>query len=297
MPENYTHDSIRQHNLSSKLSFDMACMKTGHGTIIYTIYFLTSSLLLLPSCILIIKLGLQQWWRQRTTSSAPAAQSPVQVFNNSYAAMALLTILAQITCCCGIYTDDVVLQFGYYLWCFAWFGEFFFHVLACLERYMAVVHPVAFLRLRGKRGLRIKNIALYCVWLLSFGGTPLVGLEDAFPHIILFLVLGIFVVLTFFSLSVLCILLRPGPGQQGGKREKVDQSKQMAFYTIIVILGSESLKIFNNILWCVFSSSSHQAKCSVIMSALWLSIPSAHALPFLILQKAGAFTCCKRSAK
>lgn len=297
MSVNHTQDSIHQHNLSSKLSYDMSCMMTRTGSVVYTLFFITNSLLLLPSCILIFNLSLQQWWRRRTTSPASAVQSSRDVFNSYYALIELLTIIAQITCCCGIHTNDVVLQLGYYLWCFAWFAEISFHVLACLERYMAVVHPVTFMRLKGKRGFRIRNIIMSCVWLLCVGGTALVSLEDAFSNITLSFVLIIFIVLTFFSVSVLCTLIRPGPGQQGGKREKVDLSKQMAFYTIIAILGSESLKILSNLLWSIFISSSDQARCLVIMMGLWLTIPSAQVLPFLILQKAETITCCKHSAK
>lgn len=297
MSVNYTQDSIHQHNLSSKLSYDMSCMITRTGSIVYTLFFITNSLLLLPSCILIFNLSLQQRWRRRTTSPASAVQSSRDVFNSYYALIELFTIIAQITCCCGIHTNDVVLQLGYYLWCFAWFAEISFHVLACLERYMAVVHPVTFMRLKGKRGFRIRNIIMSCVWLLCVGGTALVSLEDAFSNITLSFVLIIFIVLTFFSVSVLCTLIRPGPGQQGGKREKVDLSKQMAVYTIIAIMGSESLKILSNVLWSIFSSSSDQARCLVMMMGLWFTIPSAQVLPFLILQKAGTITCCKHSAK
>lgn len=272
-------------------------MMTRTGSIVYTMYFVTNSLLLLPSCILIFNLSLQQWWRQRTSSPASTLQSPMDVFHSYYALIELVSILAQITCCCGIHTNDLVLESGYYLWCFAWFGEILFHVLACLERYMAVVHPVTYMRLRGKRGFRMRNIFLNCVWLLSAGGTALVPLEDAFSNICLSFVLIIFVVLAFFSLSVLCTLIRPGPGQQGGKKEKVDHSKQMAFYTIIAILATESLKILSNILWSIFSTSSNQASCLVMMTGVWLSLPSSQVLPFLFLQKAGIITCCKQGAK
>lgn len=276
----------------------MSCMTTRSGSVVYTLYFIINSILLLPSCILIFNQHLQQWWRQSATSSAAALQKPMDVFNSYYALIELLTILAHVMCCCGIYTNDVVLQVGYYIWCFAWFGEVSFHALACLERYMAVVHPVIFLRLRGKRGFRIRNIILNCIWLLCIGGTALVSMEDVFSHFSLSFILLIFVVLAIFTLSVLCTLIHPVPGQHsGGKRGKIDQSKQMAFYTILAILGSELLKIISNALWSIFSSSTYPGRCLVMMTALWFCIPSAQVLPFLILQKTGTITCCKQITK
>lgn len=298
MSVNYTQDSVHQHNGSTKHSYEMGCMTTSPGSIVYTLFFIINTILLLPSCILIFHQDLLQWWRRSTSSSATAVQKPLDVFNTYYALIELLTILAHVICCCGIYTNDVVLQVGYYMWCFVWFGEVSFHVLTCLDRYLAVVHPVVFRRLRGKRGVRIRNILLSCVWLFCIGGTALVPIEDVFPHICLSFVLFIFAVLTIFSLSVLCTLIHPVPGQHSGaKRAKVDQSKQMAFYTILAILGSEFLKIISNALWSIFSPTTHPGKCLVIMTGLWFCIPSGQVLPFLILQKAGTITCSKQSTK
>ncbi|KAJ4945170.1 hypothetical protein JOQ06_013706, partial [Pogonophryne albipinna] len=76
------------------------------------------------------------------------------------------------------------------------YGESLFHVLTCLERYLAVVRPIIYLRLRNVQGVRIRNISI--------------------------------------GLSVLCVLIRPGPGNG----ERVDQSKQSAFYTVTAITAA-----------------------------------------------------------
>lgn len=51
---------------------------------------------------------------------------------------------------------------------------------------------------------------------------------------LVFLALSI-VVVTFSSLSVLCVLIRPGPGEGGGQRRPADPSKKRAFLTIMII--------------------------------------------------------------
>lgn len=295
MSVNYTENSTDQHNGSTRLAYEMSCMTTRPGSIVYSLYFILNSFLLLPSCILIFNQDLQQWRQRRSTSSAPAAQKPMDLFDSSYALIELLTIIAQVMCCCGIHTSDVVLEVGYYLWTFVWFGEISFHVLACLERYIAVVHPVAFLRLRGKRGFRIRNIILSCIGLFCIGGTALISVDDVFTQFTLACILFTFVVLSIFSLSVLCTLIRLASEQHGGgKRGTVDQSKKVAFYMIAVILGTEFLKLMSNILWAFFNSSTNPSRCVVIMTGLWFCIPSAQVIPFLILQKAGIIICGKQ---
>ncbi|KAI9531409.1 hypothetical protein NQZ68_041620 [Dissostichus eleginoides] len=79
-------------------------------------------------------------------------------------------------------------------------GQALFHLLTCVERYLAVVHPVTYLGLRQGGGVRIRNI----------------------------------------SIGFLYVLKRSGPGEGGGNKEHTDQSKQRAFYAIMGILGSWS---------------------------------------------------------
>ncbi|KAI9531410.1 hypothetical protein NQZ68_041621 [Dissostichus eleginoides] len=90
-----------------------------------------------------------------------------------------------------------------------------FHLLTCVERYLAVVHPITYLGLRQGGGVRIRNISI--------------------------------------GISVLYVLKRPGPGEVGGNRKRVDQSKQRAFYTILSITGVILLRFGGNLI-----SSLHQ---------------------------------------
>lgn len=57
-------------------------------------------------------------------------------------------------------------------------GEILFHILTCVERCLAVVHPVPYLRLKNKRGVRIQAVSTGCVWLLRFVGIGWIT-EDA----------------------------------------------------------------------------------------------------------------------
>ena len=109
---------------------------------------------------------------------------------------------------------------GFFLWNLTWYVKTFFHMLTCVERYLAVVHPVIYLSLRRERGIRIRNISFGCVWLLSFGAS-LISFDNVLVNMDVSLFIFSLFVISFCSLSVLCVLIRPGPVEQGGDREIV----------------------------------------------------------------------------
>uniref|UniRef100_A0AAV2KPT4 Uncharacterized protein n=1 Tax=Knipowitschia caucasica TaxID=637954 RepID=A0AAV2KPT4_KNICA len=47
---------------------------------------------------------------------------------------------------------------------FASIGVMWLHILTCVERYMAVVHPITYLRLKKRGGVTIRNISLGWAW-------------------------------------------------------------------------------------------------------------------------------------
>ncbi|KAJ4926971.1 hypothetical protein JOQ06_014712 [Pogonophryne albipinna] len=122
------------------------------------------------------------------------------------------------------------------------YGESLFHVLTCLERYLAVVRPIIYLRLRNVQGVRIRNISI--------------------------------------GLSVLCVLIRPGPGNG----ERVDQSKQSAFYTVTAItaalwlLGPRITKAL-----CGVPLFTVRTCCAMMSSLVSYNVPCSLASPLLFL--------------
>jgi len=179
-------------------------------------------------------------------------------------------------------------------------GQTLFHVLTCVERYVAVVHPVAYMRLREARGVRIRNGSTVCVWLLCFGWTGATGWDFYdFPVIPLFSILVFCIFVIFFCcMSVLCVLIRPGPGDVGGKKERVDQSKKRAFQMIVAITVSLLFRSVGLLFWLGvidMPSLDLQGLCVLIDSGLWLMVPSSLILPLLFLHRAGKLSCCRKS--
>lgn len=246
---------------SIHLPFGLNCIITRPGSIVYTVYFLINILLMLPICTMILYLGLQQWWQQSSTSTG-LTMSHADTFTYHMVIMELFGVFGNILACCGIYAEPVNVLVGLYFWTFPWYGEMFFHILTCLERYLAVVHPITYLSLKRERGIRIRNIIIGCVWLLCIVGTGLLNINFSFLLLIFSLI-----VVSFCSISVLCTLIRPGPGERGGDRARVDQSKQRAFYTIMAILGMVLLRLLSSlgcftysflVRLCVKNVASHQ---------------------------------------
>ncbi|XP_078020891.1 uncharacterized protein LOC144459932 [Epinephelus lanceolatus] len=271
------------------------CLFTRPTSFFFITYYITNILLLLPLCILVLYLGLQRWQQQHSTSTA-AAMTHSDSFTYHMVTMELVGVLGSIFGFCGVFVDRVHISWlGHFLWIFTWYGEMFFHILTCVERYLAVVHPVTYLSLRGERGIRIRNISIGCVWLLCVGTTICMTLKYSLVVAFCFLILSLIIV-SFCSLSVLCVLIRPGPGEQGGDRERVDQSKRRAFYTILAILGVLLLRSSANLAWTVVHMLRESRDCSATAAEIWFNLPSSLVLPLLFLHRAGTLACCKNNS-
>ncbi|XP_008434058.2 uncharacterized protein LOC103480698 [Poecilia reticulata] len=222
-------------SLSSSLQFQMRCLRTEPSSILHTAFSLTRMSLHLPLSVVILHLGLRRWQQRRSSSSA-APMSHSDFFTHLAAVIELIDVLGCVLLFIGIHGDDSNAYFsGVVLSFFVWYGEMNVNVLTCVERYLAVAHPITYLKLRSDTGTRIRNMICCCFWFSSFIGIGLVviGREAFYAFFLLTLSL---VVVSFCSLSVLCILIRPGPGEQGQNKPRVDPSKQRAFLTIVAIL-------------------------------------------------------------
>lgn len=148
---------------SSSLLFYIHCLKSNPSSFIFTAFNTVRIFVLLPLCIYILKHGLQQW-----------KHTYHLVF------MEIIDIIACILSFTGIYSDySEILTTGMFLTSFVRNGEIFFHILTCVERYLAVVHPITYLKLKNKRGIKIRTILTGCVWLLCFVGMGLVMVDNS----------------------------------------------------------------------------------------------------------------------
>ncbi|TNN36269.1 hypothetical protein EYF80_053558 [Liparis tanakae] len=285
---------------SSSLNFYkflQKCSDTTAGTFSIITFTVTLLLLILPPCVFVIYLGFQRWRQQRSGTT----MSHSDLFTLHNVAMELVNIGGSIINCCGVLTRlPVVMMLGVCLVSINLCGQLLFHTLTCVERYLAVVHPVTYLGLKKGKGIRLRNISIGCVWLLAFSNIGLRFVDEShFLNIFfLFILSSNFMVISLCSLSVLYVLIRPGPGAGGEGRPRVDQSKMRAFYTIMAILGALVLRVGGSAAHYTVYGSPHvggSEQCAVFLSISWLNVPSSLVLPLLFIHRAGKLLCCKNS--
>nr|XP_055035549.1 somatostatin receptor type 1-like [Misgurnus anguillicaudatus] len=117
-------------------------------------------------------------------------------------------------------------------------GRPLFQCLICVERYLAVVHPVTFLKYKP---LRYRLMCSAVAWIICLGSCLCcILLVVLFPIEIytLFFSLQFLVLLSiqmFCCVAVLRALKQSGPGERGRERDEENHMKRKAFHIILII--------------------------------------------------------------
>lgn len=292
-PELTTSNSSIQPTMSE-------CFHSKVSILVFIASYITF-FLLLPLFFLVLCLGCHKLRQHQFTSKATASHSDAFLYHS--VAMELTSFLGFTLSFCGGYFYLEKMRFlGLCVWYVTWLGQALFHFLTCVDRYLAVVKPITYQGLKQTAGVRIRNVVIGCVWLLSFGWLAVLYLIIFDLQLILhFCIMGFFTIgFSFCSISVLCALKRPGPGEVGGNRERVDQSKLRAFYTIVTIMGTLLFRIGGNLLSTLIYNSgvlNPSENCVMYMCDVWFSVPSSLVLPLLFLHRARKLQCCKQEAQ
>lgn len=292
-PSFYSSLELSTVNISYPLNVD--CLLIRPSSIVHTIFFVINVVILIPTCTCIFYLGIQQWRQQRSSSSA-SVKSHTDVLTYNMIFVELFGALGFIFCCYEIFCNISIVIVGYIMWIFSWLGETLFHLLICLECYVAVVHPVTYRILRTERGIKIRNISIGVVWLFCFVGTILLTDTGAFLKLSFCLIAVTSITVSFCTLSVICILIRPRPGEQSGNRGRMDQFKKKAFCTLLTIQGVMFLRFVWDIIWTGLNEAVVVNECFLLMIGVWFNMPSMLAIPLLCLQKLGIFACCQHTS-
>ncbi|CAI5660947.1 unnamed protein product [Oreochromis niloticus] len=234
---------------------------------------------------LVLYVGYQQWRKQRSFKTA----SHSDIFTYHVIVMEFIGILGCICSISSSYVNQTIASIASFI---TFYGETLFHVLTCVERYLAVVHPVIYMGLRKSQGIRIRNISIGCIWLLCFVLTSLsFTLTNNSQSFLLLCILALsIIIISFCSFSVFCVLIRPGPGEGGRENVQSDQSKQRAFQTFTVVtctvwLSFAGLLVSNAVYWS--PQVSETVRSAVGVGAYMFYLPSCSVLPLLYLHRAG----------
>ncbi|KAF6715495.1 hypothetical protein FQA47_005969 [Oryzias melastigma] len=242
---------------------------------------------------------LNQWRKWRSLNSVPRMRQS-DLFSCNMAAMGLIEIFSSILYSLGGYTAVIgVAMFGFNMFSVTWSVKLQFHSLTCVERYLAVVHPITYLRQRSRAGRRLRNANLACVWLLFLVLAVTVHAANVTANLTMFFFLTnwTFMVVCFCSISVLGALKRPGPGEPGGVRDHANQAKRRAFLTILLIL----VAVLFGLVWTVVlialivvAQMPESESCLLFSLIPWFCLPSSVVLPVLFLHRTGNLPQCVR---
>lgn len=280
---------------SSFHSADDSCANNTVSSLIGISFIATKFLFFTPLSIFIFYLGFQKWQQQRSSVSAA---SHSDIFTYQQCVMEWVWLLGTSLHTLLTYVGVLPMKTpGMFLATTVFVGETSFHVLTCLDRYLAVVHPVVYRDLRNTRGVTFRNAAIVCVWLLCCLMTYVVNawiIPEIFLALFFSFVILALILVSFCSFCVLLALISPGPRDAGGDRKHVDQTKQRACFTVTAILGVLCLWLLG-----VFVSSSligsevmvGSDRCVLEISLLWFSLPGSLILPLLYLYKTVKLPC------
>ena len=261
---------------------------TGSSQVAISIYAITNILLILPLCILVLFVGHQRW-RQRCPG---ATLSHFDILTYHLVAIEILNVIVAILNCWISYDYLPSLWIALQVTFSVTFpGQLIYQCLTSIDRYLAVVHPIIYLRLRNRNAVKIIYISSGFALLLYAAVIFVLNLhEDLLAKILLFslLVLSLIVV-SFCSLSVLHALKRPGPGEGGG----ANQFKQRAFNTTMAILAVVLLWFVGSLVGFVLSFylAVHE-QCLPVIIGYFFSLPGNLVIPVLFLHRDGKLLCC-----
>ncbi|KAL1271723.1 hypothetical protein QQF64_030739 [Cirrhinus molitorella] len=172
-------------------------------------------------------------------------------------------------------------------------GRPLFQTVFCVERYLAVVYPLVYLKYT--KNPRMKLLLVVLVWLIIL----VLGsfIMNSYPKMPVWLAMGLFlamlVVCSFCSVMILWVLKRPKPGDRKEK-EGAYQQKRKAFVVVTVILitlvfgyGTVALVIV------LRDHLPYHTYCLVLGLGWWTLLPSAAVQPYLYLSKVDKLPCIK----
>ena len=181
-------------------------------------------------------------------------------------------------------TFELVAHFIFVL--FFWFSVPSFQCCICVERYIAVVHPVVFLRYKA---LRYRVACCCVVWLMVFALSLFLFVSlTVMCYVFLGFCIVCIAVVSFCCLSVLRALRQPGPGE-GQKRDsgQGNDMKSRAFRIILISL----VVMLVSIVSCIPFALSLSPVILIITCLLVRVSGSVH--PLLYIHKAGKLPCFK----
>lgn len=151
----------------------------------------------------------------------------------------------------------------------------------CLDRYMAVIHPITFTELKDRHH---RAILVVVVWLvvLAYSAAKCVGTIHNFDKVFTVMILTVFVFMVFCNIAILRALRQSGSG-----RDEMHPIKQRAFKMVLIILAIIVFNYFPAVALFPFQDyfSPDVFRCYIHYIAFGLMDFSSSIQPMLYLSK------------
>ncbi|XP_048023155.1 C-C chemokine receptor type 8-like [Megalobrama amblycephala] len=173
-------------------------------------------------------------------------------------------------------------------------GRPLFQCLMCVERYLAVVHPVTFLKYKP---LRYRVICCTAIWFISLGSCLVCMYNLASDKIrahgwFLTMQLTLIISIQLFCLvAVLRALKQSGPGERGREREEENHMKRRAFHLILVTTVSMIILYFPIAITGISVILTADNSPTVWFTSFTCFILAGFVQPVLYLHRTGKLSC------
>ncbi|XP_057215756.1 C-C chemokine receptor type 8-like [Triplophysa rosa] len=180
-------------------------------------------------------------------------------------------------------------------------GRPLFQCLISVERYLAVVHPVIFLKYKPLRYRVMFSTGAWIICLVSCFCCIFILVSFDFCFFTLFFLVQY---LVFLSIQLFCLtavlraLKQSGPGERGREREEENHMKRRAFHLILITTVSTLITYGPFTIAGIISivPNTHMDLMTVWVSALICYLLAGFVQPVLFLQRAGKLSCLCCSA-
>ncbi len=172
-------------------------------------------------------------------------------------------------------------------------GRPLFQCMISVERYLAVVHPVTFLKFKPIRYKVICSIAVSILTLGSCSVCMVTMSSNLYTYTWFFLTQLLFYISIqlYFCLTVLIALKKSGPGEKGREKEEENHVKRRAFYLILIITVNMFVIYLPFVIAALFTLVA-QIFIQVLWNAGFIFFALAGFLqPVLYLHRYGKFSC------
>ncbi len=173
-------------------------------------------------------------------------------------------------------------------------GNPLFQCLMCVERYLAVVHPVTFLKYKP---LRYRVICCTVVWIITLGFCLSCMFTIVSCNFYIYVCCFSLQFLIFLSIQLFCLvtvlraLKQSGPGERGRERVETNHMKSRAFYLILITTVSMIITYVPYIITGLHSILTQGYFQEPFIVAFFCYILAGFVQPVLYLNRVGKLFC------